>query len=154
LVIQEQHRLTFFLAINPEPLIVTVNRSEQLTFFVSEATNRKEHQPTPEERAKQILNSWWQDAKTPVSPLKSVEAELVAVQTAYRDFLTFADNQKRTFIPQEFTELNQTDLASSVVRERQLIAEAAAQSHDLLRTHSPSYRIPGERKQAKDGEKN
>jgi hypothetical protein len=41
---------------------------EKLTFFVSEATNRKEHQPTPEERAKQKLNSWWRPERWDITP--------------------------------------------------------------------------------------
>jgi hypothetical protein len=41
---------------------------EKLAFFISEATNRKEHQPTSEERARQKKDTWWRPPKWDITP--------------------------------------------------------------------------------------
>jgi hypothetical protein len=41
---------------------------EKLTFFISESTNRREHQPTPEERARQKEHSWQRPPQWDIIP--------------------------------------------------------------------------------------
>ena len=55
----------------PTPLntqIKFVLLDEKLTFYISEATNRKEHQPTAEERSKQQKDSWWRPERWDINP--------------------------------------------------------------------------------------
>jgi hypothetical protein len=46
----------------------TIVLGEKLAFFISEATNRREHQPTSEERARQKKDTWWRPPQWDITP--------------------------------------------------------------------------------------
>jgi hypothetical protein len=67
---------------------------EKLTFFISESTNRREHQPTPEERARQKEHSWSRPPQWDIIPNGFLRFTLSSCEYQYTSH-SWSDGKRR-----------------------------------------------------------